>query len=93
MRRHHALPTTDSGMKAQGNDLLLIRSSAAKFDQQSTERGLNLRALSDSTDQAVEILSEALNVAPPVLPPPHCANSRRGVFFRNTLRANVEPTE
>ena len=37
MRRLHALPTTDSGMKARGNDLLLVRSSAARFDQQPSE--------------------------------------------------------
>ena len=63
MRRLHALSTTDSGMKARGNDLLLVRSSAAKFDQQPSERGLNSRLINDSTEEAVETRREALDIA------------------------------
>jgi hypothetical protein len=63
MRRLHALSTTNSGIKARGNDLLLVRSPTAKFDQQPSKRGLNSRSINDSTEEAVETRREALDIA------------------------------
>jgi hypothetical protein len=50
-------------MKARGNDLLLSRSAAIKFDQRASERGRNSRLINDSTEEAVETSCEALDIA------------------------------
>ena len=63
MRLLRALPSTESGMKARGNDLLLVPSSAAKFDQQPSEGGRNSRLINDSSEEAVEKRREALDIA------------------------------
>jgi probable HAF family extracellular repeat protein len=62
MRALHALPTRESGMKAHGNDLLLVHSTAAEFDQHGPERGRNSRWTNDSTEEAVETRRAALDV-------------------------------
>jgi hypothetical protein len=63
MRRLHALPTTDFGMNARANDLLLVHSSAAKSHQQLSEEGLNSSLTNDLSDEAVETRREALDIA------------------------------
>ena len=63
MRRLHARSTTDSVMKARGNDLLLVHSAAAQFDQHASERGYDLRFINGSIEEAVEIRLETLDMA------------------------------
>ena len=63
MRPIHALPTTKSDMKARENDLLLVHSAAAQFDQHASERGYDSRSINGSTEEAVETRLEALDVA------------------------------
>jgi hypothetical protein len=48
MRRLHALPTTESVMNVRANDLLLVQSVAAEFDEHASERGRNLNWTKDS---------------------------------------------
>jgi hypothetical protein len=54
MRRLHVRPTSESGMKARGNDLLFTRSGAAEFEQHASEPGRYSRSTIDSTEEAVE---------------------------------------
>jgi PEP-CTERM motif len=50
-------------MKARGNELLLVRSAAAKLDQQRSERGRNSSLINDSAEEAMENHREALDIA------------------------------
>jgi hypothetical protein len=63
MRRLHALPTTESVMNVRANDLLLVQSVAAEFDEHASERGRNLNWTKDSTDEVVETRREARHIA------------------------------
>jgi hypothetical protein len=63
LRRPVALPISESGMKARGNDLLLVRSTAAELDEYPSERGHRSRLISDSTEEAVETRRMALDIA------------------------------
>jgi hypothetical protein len=63
IQRLQVLSTTDSGMKARGNDLLLVRLAAAQFDQQPLGRRLNSQSIHESTKGAREIRGKALDIA------------------------------
>jgi hypothetical protein len=63
LRRRHALPTAESGVKARADDLLLVRSAEARFDQQPSESGLNSCLINDSNEEAVETRRAALDIA------------------------------
>jgi hypothetical protein len=61
--RRESISTTGSGMEARMDDLLLDRSSAARFDQKPSKRALNSRSINDSPEEAVETRREALDIA------------------------------
>jgi probable HAF family extracellular repeat protein len=63
IRQIHALPRTESGIKANGDDLLLVRSAASELNPHPSDRGRDSRLINDSTDEAVETRRAALDIA------------------------------
>jgi probable HAF family extracellular repeat protein len=63
MRRLHALPTTEFGMNARANDLLMVLSAAAEFDQHAPDCPRTSLLSDNSTEEAVETRRAALDIA------------------------------